>query len=128
MTEISDDDPLKKFMDSIVAEPWGALSRAQLNILIFQLLADTKEVDLAQHDVSIANQLKTTPTKIANLRYQYDQIKSEGTKTSTSYISNLLGLRQYVWWGFGLWCCRWGFSVCGRGKGRSPVRFVSAKK
>lgn len=97
MTETSDDGPLEKFMDSIVDEPWGTLSRAQLNILIFQLLADEKRVDLAHHDVSIANQLKTTPTRIANLRYQYDQIYSKGdTERSNSYISDLLKQTEII--------------------------------
>jgi hypothetical protein len=84
---------LEDFAKSIMQEPWGTLSRAQLNAALFRLLVDAGKIDLTTSDLAIADQLSTTPSKVSNLRYQYDQFM---TKKSESYFQNLLERKQVV--------------------------------
>lgn len=68
---------LDEFTKSIMQESWGTLSRTQLNAALFRLLVDAGKIDLTKSDQAIANQLLTTPSKVSNLRYQYDQYQNQ---------------------------------------------------
>jgi hypothetical protein len=68
---------LDEFTESIMQESWGTLSRTQLNAALFRLLVDAGKIDLTKSDQAIANQLLTTPSKVSNLRYQYDQYQNQ---------------------------------------------------
>lgn len=51
------------------------MAKSELEFLVFELLADTAEINPNQTDMQLASELETTPTRIRNLRFKYEQKK-----------------------------------------------------
>ena len=85
--------PIDDFSEFIMQEPWGSLSRTQINAAIFRLLVGENKIRLTDSDITIANQLSITPIKANNLRYQYDQFK---TREDEGYFQQLLAREKII--------------------------------
>lgn len=61
------------FVTEVTAVPWGALSKSEIEFQLFKLLVSCETVDRNRSDLRIADQLRTTPARIRNLRFRLDQ-------------------------------------------------------
>lgn len=65
---------LDTFIDQVRRNPWSTLAKSELEFMIFELLVDTGRIDPeTQSDMLIASYLETTPTRVQNLRFKYEQ-------------------------------------------------------
>lgn len=75
MSEKNKAEALDQFIRSVRKNPWSTLAKSELEFLIFELLADTGEINPTQTDMQLDSELETTPTRIRNLRFKYEQKK-----------------------------------------------------
>lgn len=89
------DDGVGRLIDAVLQAPWGTLSRAQLDYLLFELLVREGRIDLADRDFDIANTLRTTVTRARALRYRYEQETLQGG----GEVSTLISAQSFVFEG-----------------------------
>ncbi len=121
------DDGVGRLIDAVLQAPWGTLSRAQLDYLLFELLVREGRIDLADRDFDIANTLRTTVTRARALRYRYEQETLQGG----GEVSTLISAQSFVFEGLPERAVRVQFqsrylrstwSPLSRGEGRSLAR------
>lgn len=61
------------FLNAVLDSPWGSMSKAELEFLVFDLLIKQGRVDLKKSDTALSTQLRTTPTRVRGLRFKYQQ-------------------------------------------------------
>lgn len=81
------------FAESVRASPWGMLSKAQTEYLVFKLLVDTGHIDKDLTDFELANELSTTMTRVRSLRFRYEQ---EAVKAQRGKIDSLLTEKSFL--------------------------------
>ena len=69
--------PIARFTEDVVSVPWGSMARGELDFLVFRLLIDGGQYDLAASDFALANALLTTPARVRALRFRYEQRRSK---------------------------------------------------
>jgi len=70
---VATNDVIDNLLDQVLREPWGTLSRARLDYLIFCTLVATGRIHVEQSDFDIANELQTTPARVRTLLYRFEQ-------------------------------------------------------
>jgi hypothetical protein len=78
-----------KFTKAMLDSPWGSVSKSEIDLLIFTLLMDSGRLGAHASDFSIADLLSTTPARVRNLRFRYDQriIKEDPEKLASMMVA-----------------------------------------
>jgi hypothetical protein len=79
---------LSTFMDAVDDSPRGAMSKAELEFLIFELLIRQGRVNLEKSDTALSTQLRTTPTRIRALRFKHEQ-RNGAALDATALLKNM---------------------------------------
>jgi len=81
------EEATREFVASVLAVPWGRLSKYELEFLIFKLLVERNTPEMQGDDLSIATALQTTTTKVRNLFYQFNQRRSQSMYDNWAQIA-----------------------------------------
>lgn len=81
-------DPHEEFLDAVLDSPWGTVSKAELEFLVFSLLIKQERIDLKKSDTALSTQLRTTPARIRGLRFKYQQRTGE-TLDATALLDSM---------------------------------------
>jgi hypothetical protein len=65
--------PVERFLAEVRKAPWGTLAKSELDFLVFSLMTETGDIDLADSDSMIASDLLTTPARVRSLRFRFEQ-------------------------------------------------------
>jgi len=88
MTTPESSTATRDFLNTVMATPWGAVSKSELEFLVFELLVADERVKLSQSDTAISGVLRTTPARVRALRFRYQQ-RQGASLDATVLLANM---------------------------------------
>lgn len=85
--------PAARLAADLLDQPWGSMSRTELDFVVFRFLVEDGHIDLSNSDFEIAQELLTTPTRIKALRFRIEQ---RNAKEGTVDLESLILPRNFI--------------------------------
>lgn len=85
--------PAARLAADLLSQPWGSMSRGELDFVVFRFLVEDGHVDLSSPDFEIAQELLTTPARIKALRFRIEQ---RNAKLGEIDLDSLIVPRNFI--------------------------------